>query len=112
MMEDGLYLFVTITDLGNADEVKRLAHECGSRMNCISRGQGTAHSEMLDVLGLDATDKAVLLSVLSGAGCRDMFRLLRRELRIDLPGNGIAFTININSVGGASTLRFLTGEEA
>ncbi len=74
--------------------------------------RGTASKSMLDYLGVEQTEKVALQTM---AGRELAERLMRRmvsRMGIDVPGSGIALTIPINSIGGASSLRYLTqGQE-
>ena len=67
-------------------------------------GTGTAVQETLSTLGLEKTEKAVLLA----QTWQEVQRDLRRKMRIDVPGTGIAFTVPLSSIGGKRALGFLT----
>jgi DNA-binding transcriptional ArsR family regulator len=58
---------------------------------------GTASNEMRDILGLDSTEKAAMLSILPRDTARETLARLRRLLRIDSTNSGIAFTIPITA---------------
>ena len=79
-------------------------------MNVTPRtvGTGTAVQETLSTLGLEKTEKAVLLAVVTAQTWQEVQRDLRRKMRIDVPGTGIAFTVPLSSIGGKRALGFLT----
>ncbi len=58
---------------------------------------GTASNEMRDILGLDSTEKAAMLSILPRDTARETLARLRRLLRIDSTNSGIAFTIPLTA---------------
>ena len=47
-------------------------------------------------------------AVVTGGVWSEIRSALRRELRIDVPGTGIAFTVPLSSIGGKRELAFLT----
>lgn len=63
-------------------------------------GQGTASSEMMDILGLDGTEKGILVSFLPKCFSDDMLVKLRKALRIGSVNSGIAFTVPLTSANG------------
>jgi hypothetical protein len=72
---------------------------------------GTASSEMRDILGLDSTEKAALLSILPRDTARDTLARLRRMLKIDSTNSGIAFTIPITAASQLA-LRIMESAES
>ncbi|MCH5325018.1 MAG: hypothetical protein J1E39_07355 [Eubacterium sp.] len=76
---------------------------CGDALPIQYRfnAEGTASSEMMDMLGLGSIDKCVLASVMSTQFANTMLRRLHTELQLDTINSGIAFTIPIN---GANNL--------
>ena len=69
---------------------------------------GTAIKSMLDYLGIEKTEKLMFLSVVSRENCRKLMYGLITEMGIDVPGSGIAAAIPVASVGGASSMKYLT----
>ncbi len=83
----------------------------GVSVNFITLGNGTAGYEILDYFGLEKTEKAVIFSVVTRETWKRIKSGLQREMRIDIPGTGIAFIIPLSSIGGRRQLNFLTGSE-
>ena len=75
-------------------------------------GRGTASSEVLDLYGLEAKEKALLMTVAGADMTKQLILAAKRKLFIDVPGNGIMLAIPIKSVGGGKTLAFLSGGAA
>lgn len=65
----------------------------------LTRGEGTASSEILDYLGLGSTDKAIMMSPVLKHQVPEIFKQLTFALNLDRPNRGIAFTF---PVSGAS----------
>lgn len=75
-------------------------------------GRGTATGEMLDLLGLEEREKAVVMAVAGPEKTAELIKYLRRSLYIDIPGRGIVVSVPIKSVGGGRTLAFLSDNSA
>ena len=103
-----LFLMVTITDRRSTDAFLRLYEQRGVDVNLRTVGSGTAVRETLATLGLEKTEKAVLLAVVTEDTWKAVRTDLRRKMRIDVPGTGIAFTVPLSSIGGKRALGFLT----
>ena len=103
-----LFWMFTITDRRSADGFARLYERHGVTVTLRTVGSGTAVQEMLSTLGLERTEKAVLMAAVTAQTWQAVRRDLRREMRIDVPGTGIAFTVPLSSIGGKQALMFLT----
>jgi nitrogen regulatory protein PII len=73
----------------------------------VSFGRGTASSAVRDYLGLEDDEKAEHLAAVTGDTWKNIKKGLQSQLRIDVPGTGIAFTIPMSSVGGKQSLGLL-----
>lgn len=102
-----LYLMTTIVDRKVAKKYTDLYVENGMLVKFITLGTGTAASEVLDYLGLETAEKAVIFSVQEEERWQQIKKQLRQKMQIDAPGGGIAFTVPLSSVGGKKTLQFL-----
>ncbi len=101
-------LLVTVVDRKKAEFYVDYLGSHRINLQTVMRGHGTASTEMLSMLGLDTAEKAVILSVIREdhaaaalAGLEEKFRTVRN-------GKGIAFTIPLSSVIGASVYRFMS----
>lgn len=66
----------------------------------LMRAQGTASSEVMDMLGLGGVDKDVLMSIMPKAFADEMLKKLRKNLNLGMPNSGIAFTIQMSGGSG------------
>lgn len=103
-----LYLAFTIVVRSRLAEVVSLSQESGISVNHITLGSGTATNETMNFLGLDSSEKAVCLSVVTDSAWKKLKRGLEQRVRIDVPSTGIAFTVPLSSIGGKRELAFLT----
>ena len=107
-MGDNLYWMITITDRNQSQKFLSFYKTYGIEVVLSTLGKGTAASEILIDFGLEATQKAVLLSVVTGKVWSAVQKGLQTIMLIDIPGTGIAFTMPLSSIGGKRQLEFLT----
>lgn len=103
-----LYFMITITDRPRLTEFISLYKSKNTEVNFVTLGHGTAGSELLDILGLDSSEKAVCFAVTDGKAWENTKKALERKIRIDIPGTGIVFTVPMSSIAGGRELKFLT----
>ena len=103
-----LFLMVTITDRNKARVFHEFYKEKGLEILLTTLAFGTATSKMLDTFGLEASEKAVIFSVLTKEVWQEIKKSLYHDMKIDIPGAGVAFIIPLSSIGGKRELYFLT----
>lgn len=102
-----LYLMITVVDRKIGKKYQSLYKENEHHVMFSSLGFGTAASDILNYLGLEATEKAVIFSIQEEEKWLHIKKQLQRKLRIDAPGGGIAFIVPLSSIGGKKALQFL-----
>lgn len=107
-----LYFALTVLDRAAEARGVKLCELAGAKMVLSLHAEGTARSEHLDLYGLAATPKSVVCAVADAAQCAQLFKLGRRLLQIDIPGNGVMMTVPLKSVAGARTLAYLNEKSA
>ena len=95
----GAVLMITITDRSRGAEFASWFQAQGAALVLAALGRGTASTEVLDYLGLEATEKVVFF--LAAPRSARLVRRAARDLWLDVPGRGILMTVPISSVGGA-----------
>ena len=106
-----LYLMTTIINRNLAKKFLKLYDEEGLEVMLFTLGAGTVSGDILDYLGLEATEKAVIFTALEEGRWLATKKDLQRKFQIDAPGGGIAFIIPLSSIGGKKTLQFLTANQ-
>ena len=101
----GAVLIITITDRCRGGEFASWFQEQGASLVLAALGRGTATTEILDCLGLEATEKVVLM--LAAPRSSRLVRRAERALWLDVPGRGILMAIPISSIGGARARDYL-----
>ena len=103
-----LYYVIAITDRDDAETLNGIYKQTGIPLVLTKLGMGTAKSEHLSIYGLDATQKAVVSAIATADQARQAFKLAKRKLMIDIPGNGVMLSVPLKSVAGSKTLTYLT----
>lgn len=103
-----LNLMITISDRNQSRRFLELYKEYQVTVALISLGRGTAADDVLDSFGLEASEKAVIFSMVTFEEWKAIKSGLEKQVKIDIPGTGIAFVIPVSSIGGRKQLQFLT----
>lgn len=103
-----IFLMTVIADRKMAKKYREFFRKNSLTVTFATLGKGTASDKLLSYLGMEATEKIVLLAVVTRSVWKEVKFRLQTDLRIDLPGRGIAFIIPLSSVGGKRVLDYLT----
>ncbi len=103
-----LYMMATISDRNQTRRFLAFYKDYGITVTLLTLGRGTAASEVLDSFGLEATEKAILFAFLTDREWKAVKSGLQRQIKIDIPGSGIAFLLPMSSIGGKKQLQYLT----
>ena len=103
-------LIVTVVDRKKAEFYFDFLQGFRVNLQYAIPAEGTAQTEMLQLLGLKETEKAVLLSVIREDSVREALAGLEEKFRTVRGGKGIAFTIPLSSVIGVTLYRFLSDQ--
>lgn len=102
-----IYIMTTIIDRKNSKKYIDLYKKDKLEVMYITLGEGTARGDILDYLGLEASEKMVIFNFVQQHDWMLTKKNLQRKLQIDAPGEGIAFLVPLSSIGGKRTLQFL-----
>jgi hypothetical protein len=108
-MKNQLKLMVVIVDRGIGNKVVKSINRYVNVIN-VMYGHGTAHSEVLAVLGIGEQNKDVILCTVMQDKIADLTKIFTDKYKFGKAGTGISFTIPITSVGGMATLQALSGK--
>jgi nitrogen regulatory protein PII len=93
-----LKLIFFIVDWGKVQVISDVFVEEKVRFHFISKGLGTASSDVLDLLGIGASEKAVVLCLEQAVMVPVLLKEVRKKLGFHSPGAGIAFTIPLSGI--------------
>ena len=102
-----VYIMTTIIDRKNSKKYIDLYKKDKLEVMYITLGEGTARGDILDYLGLEASENMVIFNFVQQRDWMLTKKDLQRKLQIDAPGEGIAFLVPLSSIGGKRTLQFL-----
>lgn len=97
-MPESAKLIVTITERGRSGAVQRFYEQRQVVWHYRTVGEGTASSELLDVLGLGGTERDVLISLASRSPAERLMGLMRYDRPEGLPSKGLAFDMPITGL--------------
>ena len=103
-----LKLLITVVNREKAELYLALLQSFEVNMQLATAAQGTASTEMLRLLGLHESDKAVIFSVIRENRADAALRYLEEKFHTIKNGKGIAFTVPMTSVIGVAIYQFLS----
>ena len=102
-----LKLLFTVVDRPKAEFYMDVLSEFEINCQMLCTGIGTAHSELIDLLGLNI-HKAVLLSIVREDMVDPVMQCLEDKFSTIKNGKGIAFAVPLSSVIGVNLYQFLS----
>jgi hypothetical protein len=102
-----LKLLFTIVDRPKGDFYMDVISQFDVNYQMVVGGLGTAHSELVELLGLEP-HKAVVISVIRDDLTEMVMQCLEDKFATIRGGKGIAFAIPLSSVIGVNAYRFLS----
>ena len=109
-MQD-VFFVITIVDRAHGERFSRFFRDSGASFTLSLPGEGTAAHDMLSLLGLEASEKAILFTAATSELKKRLMRDLVYKMLIDAPGAGIAMSVPIESIGGNIALKVLLGDQ-
>ena len=109
-------LLVSVVNRGDEIRLKEILDEISIALGFTFAGTGTAHSAVLDYLGIGETEKSIVVSLFPESDEEAVMRGIRSRMSLYLVGKGISFTIPLsgvseivaNGLSGAASVK--TGE--
>ena len=105
-----LKLVFTVVDRPKAEFFLDVLSQFEVNFQMVTGGKGTAHSELLELLGLN-NQKAVLLSVVREDMVDAIMHCLEGKFHTIRGGKGIAFAVPLSSVIGVNLYQFLSNNK-
>ena len=104
-------LLFMIVEREKGERISEFLKELGHYFSFHFYGKGTASSNVLTWLGLDDSERDIVMTPLSADCIEEVLEKLTEEFHLNEPGSGIAFSIRLTSIAGMNTLQFLTTPE-
>ncbi len=105
-----LKLLFTVVDRSKTEFYLDVLSQFDVNCQMVTAGLGTAHSELLNMLGLNI-HKGVILSVAREDMVDAIMKCLEDKFRTIRNGKGIAFAVPLSSVIGVNIYQFLSNNK-
>lgn len=98
-VQSAVEVVAAVVDVEQGEKVLRIYREEQAPVDFVCMAHGTARTEMLDLLGIGETAKAVVFCLAASGQAQRILNRLGKELQMRYPGRGIAFTIPVSGIG-------------
>ncbi len=105
-----LKLLFTVVDRQKAEFYLDVLSQFEVNCQMVTNGIGTAHSDLIDLLGLNI-HKAVIISVVREDMVDPVMKCLEEKFNTIKKGKGIAFAVPLSSVIGVNMYQFLSNNK-
>ncbi len=102
-----LKLIITVVDRAKAEFYLDILSQFEVNFQMVTGGKGTAHSEIVKMLGLNV-NKAVILSIVREDMAPTIIKCLEDKFETIKNGKGIAIAVPLSSVIGVNMYQFLS----
>lgn len=103
-------LLIMIVRRETDDKYSSFLREMGMHMLYSVPANGTAGKHLLDMLGLEESEKTVMFGMTQRTNVPHVLRAAVSRMGLDMPGNGIALSIPADAIGGAGSMKALLGD--
>ena len=105
-----LKLIITVVDRNKAEFYLDVFSQFEVNFQMVTGGKGTAHSEIVEMLGLNI-HKAVILSVIREDMVPSIIKCLENKFETIRNGKGIAIAVPLSGVIGINMYQFLSNNK-
>ncbi len=102
---------ISICELNALKKLTDICAELELVMTTVFNARGTAVRSMLDILGIESTNRRVVLTVANEEKTKRLIELQKERMFIGVPGHGIVIAVPIKSIGGGKTVAYLNSGE-
>lgn len=90
-------MLVAIVERGKSVRFREILQKNGIFLSEVCMGNGTASSDILDILGLESTEKDVIISITDAEAASSMMSKLSDQLAGNFGSKGIAFSLRLSA---------------
>ena len=105
-MQD-VYFVLTVVTHQYEPQFLKFQYESGAEYLLTMPAEGTAKSDFLSLLGLEATEKSVIVSMGTWETKKKLMRNLVHQMGLDMPNAGIAVSVPMAAIGGERALKLM-----
>lgn len=107
---DKMQLLFTVVNRAKTDFYVDLLQSFEVNFQTILHAQGTARTEALQMLGLDDSERSVIISVIRKDKAKAAMDMLGEKFKSVKNGSGIAYTVPMTSTIGVAIYQFLSNK--
>lgn len=100
---------ISICNPKAADVMTDICSQLKLTVTTVLHGRGTAVKSMLDILGIESSEKRIIFAVADADKIKRLIELAKERIYIGVPGHGMIIAVPIKSVGGGRTMAYLNG---
>lgn len=94
-------LIITVVNRGYATDVIQISRKAGARGGTIICGRGAGIHEDKRIFGIPIEpEKEIILTIIEHDRTDGVLEAIKKELKLDEPGKGIAFVLDVEKVVG------------
>ena len=105
-----LKLLFTVVDKSKGEFYLDVLSQFDVNFQMLIPGKGTAHSELIELLGLNL-HKAVILSVVREDMVEEIMKCLEEKFHTIRNGKGISFAVPLSGIIGVNLYQFLSNNK-
>ena len=90
---------LSICDPKSLGILTNICNSLSLKMTVVLHGRGTAVRSMLDILGIEDTEKRIVLTIADNEKTKELIREEKQKMFVGVPGHGIIVSVPIKSVG-------------
>lgn len=105
-----LKILITVVDRSKALFYVDCLEQFEVNVQMVLYGKGTANSQMLKILGLTESDKAIIISCVREDKIKEILETLNDKFNTVRNGKGIAYTVPLDSVIGVFAYQLLSND--
>lgn len=105
---DKLQLLIAVVNRNKADFYTDMLQSFEVNMQLVLSAHGTAATERLALLGLEDSDRSVILSIIRRDKAKAALSTLEEKFKTVKGGKGIAYTVPLSSTIGVAIYQFLS----
>ena len=106
-----IHLLLCITERWLRQDCEAVFKKHGVHLLLSTPAEGTASNAMLEYLGVDRTEKTVMLAPITEATSRPIIKAIQKMHRSHSRHNGITAMIPMSSVGGATVMHYMIKDQ-
>lgn len=105
-----LKLLISVVNRSKADFYVDLIQSFGANMQLVCLAHGTASAQMISLLGLEDSARAVIFSIIREDRADDIMTALGEKFRTIKNGKGVAYSVPLSSMIGVAAYGFLSND--